>query len=249
MDRRWLTVALACSLPALACEPSGSVSPHAAQPAALAASDRGDAQPTLAGLDIEDIADDIDDDGDGFRGERDRCPDEAGIAPDGCPLRDSDGDGLLDPDDACPAQCETVNGFEDEDGCADTIPADLQAVLGRIDGLEFEFAKPTIREPSFARLDEIVAVLQRYPEVDLRIEGHRDNKGDSRLDRVRITQKRADSVREYLVAHGVAADRLETIGYGEDRPIDTNATAEGRGRNRRVELVLAAPTTDVECGA
>ena len=64
----------------------------------------------------------VDGDGDGFTREVDRCPDDPGVEPDGCPIPDTDGDGILDPDDRCPDRAETRNGFGDEDGCPDEIP-------------------------------------------------------------------------------------------------------------------------------
>ncbi|MCA9714871.1 MAG: von Willebrand factor type A domain-containing protein, partial [Myxococcales bacterium] len=79
-----------------------------------------------------------DDDGDGVLDAADRCPDEPGVAPDGCPIPDTDGDGILDPDDQCVSQPELFNGYEDEDGCPDEIPSRLARFTGAIRGVHFD---------------------------------------------------------------------------------------------------------------
>ncbi|HLU65873.1 MAG TPA: OmpA family protein [Kofleriaceae bacterium] len=90
---------------------------------------------TFGGTSDEAPAGDDDPDGDGYAGDADACPTEAGVAPDGCPERDSDGDGIADADDQCPDQPETANGHEDEDGCPDEQPdADGDGITGDADG-------------------------------------------------------------------------------------------------------------------
>ena len=179
-----------------------------------------------------------DGDGDGFRDSTDACPEQAGIAPAGCPLLDSDGDGPLDPDDACPHACETYNGFADADGCPDDIPDALLQILGPIEGLTFETDRPAVASSSHVALDAIAQTLLAYPEVEIAIEGHRDDHSEPVDSRRLVTRDRAESVMQYLVAAGVARDRLEAVGYGETRPIASNKNADGRAQNRRVELVL-----------
>ncbi|MCB9751315.1 MAG: OmpA family protein [Myxococcales bacterium] len=184
---------------------------------------------------------DPDPDGDGFVGADDECPDEQGIEPAGCPLRDGDGDGILDPDDQCLEACEVVNGVADDDGCPDAPArslARLEEVLGPIPALRFEINKWTIHSSSFASLDNVVAVMQMFPETRFAIEGHSDSKGGRFTSRVRISRKRAEAVRQYVVSKGVEASRLETRDYGEDKPIAPNSTAEGRAQNRRIEITL-----------
>ena len=150
---------------------------------------------------------------------------------------DDDGDGVLGFRDACPEVAEVSNGIVDDDGCPDEVPPEVSALLGVVPGLEFKFNKWDILSGSFAALDRIVIVLLKYPEVRVAVSVHIDAKGSDKYSR-RVSQKRADSIKRYLVEHGVAAHRVDPRGYEESRPIADNKTAEGRARNRRVELEL-----------
>lgn len=112
--------------------------------------------------------------------------------------------------------------------------------------IHFEFDKARIRPISFHILDAVVDVLQRHPAIlRVQIEGHTDAVGTDAYN-MRLSQRRSNSVMQYLTAHGVAANRLVAKGFGESVPIDTNDTALGRARNRRTEFKIlerAAPTT------
>jgi len=190
------------------------------------------------------IAVDPDADGDGVEGAADLCPHEAGLEPDGCPLRDDDGDGILNPEDRCPDACEVINGVDDEDGCPDPNPGDapeIQALLGPIEGLSFEVNREHIRPSSYPVLDGIAATLARHPQVLIAVEGHRDSGAARDYSRGQITRRRASAVMDYLVMKGIARARLEAISYGPERPIESNKTAAGRAKNRRVELTLRNP--------
>jgi outer membrane protein OmpA-like peptidoglycan-associated protein len=91
---------------------------------------------------------------------------------------------------------------------------------------------------SRAVLDAAVALLREHPDlVMLRVEGHTDGRGDPRHN-LDLSKRRAQTVRRYLVKKGVASSRLEAEGYGSERPIAANDTAEGRARNRRVEMLI-----------
>jgi fibro-slime domain-containing protein len=104
-------------------------------------------------------------------------------------------------------------------------------------GIHFAFDRDTIADDSGGVLAEIAAVLQGDSHLRVRIEGHTDGAGDPAYNRD-LSRRRAESVKAYLVARfGIEADRLETQGYGPDRPIASNATAQGRALNRRVEVV------------
>ena len=104
--------------------------------------------------------------------------------------------------------------------------------------IHFEFNKAVIRPISFSILDAVVEILKTHPDVlKVRVEGHTDSKGDEQQN-MRLSQRRANAVREYLVSHGVNEKRLVAVGYGKTRPLDTNESPEGRARNRRVEFII-----------
>jgi OOP family OmpA-OmpF porin len=178
-----------------------------------------------------------DSDGDGFLDPDDACKDEAGVEPDGCPLRDVDGDGLYPPEDACPDQPETVNGFEDENGCPDELPEEVKKYTGVIEGIFFDTGKATIRSKSFVTLDAAAKVLIDYPSLRVEVSGHTDTNGKREKNLV-LSQDRADSVKQYLVGKGIAAERITTRGAGPDEPIGDNKTKAGRQMNRRIEFKL-----------
>ena len=207
--------------------------------------DNQDACPDVPGV-APDGCPPKDSDGDGFLDGQDACPNEPGVPPDGCPIRDSDKDGILDPQDQCVYEPETYNGFEDEDGCPDTIPEAAIEFNGVIQGIFFDFNKATIKSKSKPVLDRAVEVLSEFPSLRVEVSGHTDNKGSAEYNQ-KLSQKRADAVKEYLVGKGVAAERLETRGAGEDEPIDSNKTARGRAKNRRIEFkILIAKPAGVE---
>ncbi|MCA9651582.1 MAG: OmpA family protein [Myxococcales bacterium] len=197
--------------------------------------DEEDACPTEAGVAPDGCPAASDRDGDGFVDEEDTCPDEAGVEPDGCPDRDADGDGILVPDDQCPQEPESYNGFEDDDGCADEVPDEIQRFSGRLEGINFELSKANLTKDSRPMLDEAVAVLVKYPHIRIEVSGHTDNSGKREVN-MRLSQKRADAVKQYLVEHGVDESRIITRGAGPDEPIDSNASADGRANNRRIEF-------------
>lgn len=176
-----------------------------------------------------------DSDNDGFSDPEDRCPHEPGVAPDGCPHRDTDDDGFLDHEDACVDAPETHNGFEDEDGCPDVVPDDVEAYSGVIAGIYFDSNRAVVRPTSKPTLDAAVDILRRFPSISIEISGHTDARGD-RTYNMDLSARRAEAVRAYLIEHGIEADRIQTRGAGPDEPIDTNRTAKGRARNRRIEF-------------
>lgn len=185
-----------------------------------------------------------DSDGDGLHDEVDACPLEAedldGFQDeDGCPDPDNDEDGILDVDDACPLEKETVNGYMDEDGCPDVAPTRVKVERSRIlieDQIYFDVDRATIKAESDSLLDEIAATFEDHPElVMIRIEGHTDSDGEA-LYNLRLSQARAESVVQALVDRGVDEDRMEPVGFGEARPLASNADALGKAKNRRVEF-------------
>jgi outer membrane protein OmpA-like peptidoglycan-associated protein len=154
--------------------------------------------------DADGIADSADEcplkaeDADGFK-DRDGCPeadnDDDGIADaddqcpldaedkdsfqdkDGCPDKDNDSDGIADADDKCPIEPETLNGFRDKDGCADEVPQDVQKFSGVIDGVNFESGKAVLLPSSRSVLDSAAAVLVKFPDIRLEVQGHTDDQG------------------------------------------------------------------------
>lgn len=209
----------------------------------------------------------LDGDADGFVGAADGCPAEPGAGPNGCPLRDQDPDGVLDaadkcvdvpggtadgcppPDDdgdlvidardPCPTLAETVNGYQDRDGCPDEIPKDLVKFQGVIPGIEFGLDNDVLRRRSGVVLRRAAAVLGKYPEVRIEISAHTTADG-SREHNLDLTRRRANAVKRDLVTRGVAASRIETRGAGPDEPWGccNICPPGGRKQNRRVEFTL-----------
>lgn len=181
----------------------------------------------------------------------DLCPNEGGrVDKNGCPIKplDSDGDTIIDDIDQCPYEPETFNGYQDEDGCPDSDPdAKVELAEGKINIKEqvfFETSKAVIKSESFDLLNQVAQLLIDNPHIgNVTVEGHTDSRGKYKLN-MKLSQDRADSVMRYLVERGVDANHLNAIGYGPDRPIETNDTKEGRAKNRRVEfVVLGLPDT------
>ena len=187
----------------------------------------------------------IDDtDGDGYKDDIDRCPYDAEDFDqfedeDGCPEKDNDNDGILDEDDQCPLVREIINGVEDSDGCPDEgrVVVDKSSIK-IADRIYFDFGKTSIQAVSTSLIDEIAAVIVGNPDLKkIRVEGHTDNVG-SDVNNLKLSQGRADSVKAALIARGVDASRLDAVGFGEMRPIDSNDNEEGRQNNRRVEFII-----------
>lgn len=180
---------------------------------------------------------DLDPDKDGIKGTADKCPEEPGIAPDGCPDPDPDKDGIEGKTDKCPNTPETVNGFEDRDGCPDTLPEQIKKFTGVVHGIEFDTGKATIRPMSYGVLDQAVSVLKEYPDVEIRISGHTDSQGSAERNR-ELSLARAEAVASYFRSRGIEPDRLTTVGHGPDKPIADNSSRDGRQRNRRIEFEI-----------
>jgi outer membrane protein OmpA-like peptidoglycan-associated protein len=182
-------------------------------------------------------------DGDGLPDDRDACPDDPedrdGFEDeDGCPDPDNDADGILDVDDRCPNEPETANGHEDEDGCPDAPPL-VKVSETRIEILDkINFATDSaeiVGQRSFEILDQVRAVLESYPGMELEIQGHTDNRG-GRKRNLDLSRRRAQSVLSWLTGKGIAAGRLEAAGFGQEKPVAGNAKEDGRAANRRVEF-------------
>jgi len=101
-------------------------------------------------------------------------------------------------------------------------------------GITFDTAKATIRPESFPELDRVVEYLTHKTKVRIEISGHTDNVGNPKANKT-LSEKRAQACRDYLVNKGIDKSRIEAVGYGDERPIDSNATDAGRQKNRRIE--------------
>ena len=177
-------------------------------------------------------------DGDGIIDEEDACPDTPGVrSPDpeknGCPP-DRDGDGILDGDDACPDEPGEPNEDPKLHGCPIArVEGDQIKITQRI---EFEFDSAKLVPSSEPVLRAVLKILVEHPEiVDVLVEGHTDNVGKAAYNK-KLSDKRAASVAEWLVQHGIRQDRLRSVGVGMERPIASNEDEVGRQTNRRVEF-------------
>jgi OOP family OmpA-OmpF porin len=202
------------------------------------------------GIDDEDGCPEDDPDGDGIYGSNDACPNDAedmdGFEDtDGCPDNDNDGDGIADADDKCIDVPETANGYEDEDGCPDDVPEVVKQFTGTIKGIAFGNASAKITRASNKTLDKAAAVLEEFPSLKIEIGGHTDNVGKRDFN-VRLSQMRADAVRDYFIGKGIAEDRLTAVGYGPDEPLADNDSRAGRAENRRVEFKLISGSATKE---
>jgi OmpA-OmpF porin, OOP family len=187
-------------------------------------------------------------DGDGIIDEEDACPDQPGIRTDdpatsGCPPPppDQDGDGVLDAEDACP----TVPGQRDPDPARNGCPL-VRVDTGQIrilEQIQFKFGSAVILPESAPILQGVVDIMKAHPEITrVTVQGHTDNIG-SRAINQRLSTRRARAVMRWLVRQGIAPQRLAFKGFGMDAPIDSNATEEGRQRNRRVEFHIDEQVT------
>jgi len=114
------------------------------------------------------------------------------------------------------------------------------SLLIRLTGLKFHSGRSKIASKYFDMLSRLKQAMDIYQERDLRIEGHTDSLGDVKPNQI-LSLKRAEAVRDFLVAAGADAARLKALGYGEVRPIASNQFKQGRAMNRRIDVVINAP--------
>ena len=178
-----------------------------------------------------------DSDGDGVADDRDACPDTpAGVAVDsrGCPL-DSDGDGVPDYRDKCPDT--RAGAMVDEDGCYAHPEEPITFTVF------FDTDKSDIRADQEATIRRGLEMLRKYPITDAVIEGHADWRA-SQAHNQPLSERRAERVRDYLVAGGIDPHRLTTVGHGELQPAADNRTPEGMQRNRRATTITVQVQAD-----
>ena len=198
----------------------------------------------MDGFEDEDGCPDLDNDQDGNPDTSDKCPNEAEDVDgfedtDGCPDTDNDGDGISDEADYCPDRPEDMNGVKDDDGCPDEVKAVVKAEkILILDKILFVTGSDSIIMDSYPVLDAVTQTFKEHTTIKkVRIEGHTDGRADDDFN-MELSLKRAKAVMKYLVDHGVAAGRLEAVGYGETKPLAPDDTEENMQKNRRVEFSI-----------
>ncbi|MBL7841761.1 MAG: OmpA family protein [Cyclobacteriaceae bacterium] len=106
-------------------------------------------------------------------------------------------------------------------------------------GLQFNLNSYELQAATKANLDDLAKTLKKYDDTNILIEGHTDSSGDDAYN-MRLSDNRADAVKDYLKDKGIKSGRIETKGYGESQPLETNDTEAGRAKNRRVEVAIYA---------
>lgn len=101
----------------------------------------------------------------------------------------------------------------------------------------FDSGRSTIKQEAVDNFSKVVNFINTYPDKKVRIEGHTDSSGSNKLN-LKLSQKRADAVKNLLVKNGILADQIEAVGMGEDFPIAENSTKAGKAKNRRVEIII-----------
>ncbi len=150
------------------------------------------------------------------------CPEVPAAPPAPCPEPlDSDGDGILDSADQCP---NTPRG------------ADVNSVgCWIVKGLRFDFNSAEVKPEYHPLLERVADILRENPSLRIEIQGHTDSIGPEDYN-MKLSERRAQAVADYLASHGISADRMEVVGVGEADPVASNDTEEGRARNRRVQI-------------
>lgn len=171
-------------------------------------------------------------DKDGVPDEIDECKNVFGLASlNGCP--DRDGDLVADYKDKCP----DVKGLVSLQGC----PEIKEAIKKRIDyaakAIQFNSGKSTLLPTSLSALNNVIAILKEYTDYNLNIEGHTDNVGKPDANLL-LSQNRALAVKQYLIANGIAAERLNSVGFGDAVPLVANTNPQNKAINRRVQMSL-----------
>jgi outer membrane protein OmpA-like peptidoglycan-associated protein len=207
--------------------------------------DIDDACPDVRGVKTEDPKTNgcpADRDHDGIPDAVDACPDVAGVrsedpAKNGCPVDpDRDKDGIPNETDACPDEPGKPNDDPKKNGCPTAFVRDGKILI--LEQVKFRTASAEISKgpDSETVLEAVAGVLSKHTEITaVEVEGHTDNRGNPASNK-KLSAARAAAVVRWLTSHGIEPSRLTSAGYGQERPIDTNDTDEGRRNNRRVEF-------------
>ncbi len=153
----------------------------------------------------------------------------------GCPWSDTDGDGVYDKDDKCIDEIGTLAN----NGCPEPeVTEEVQKSLNEYaKTILFNSGKSTIKVESTEVLIDIIKILNEYPKANFIIEGHTDSIG-AEVSNQKLSESRANAVKDLLIEKGISSERLTSEGYGESKPIASNMHKEGRELNRRVEINL-----------
>jgi outer membrane protein OmpA-like peptidoglycan-associated protein len=217
--------------------------------------DNVDACPNVAedkdGFQDNDGCPEADNDEDGILDVVDKCPndpeDKDGFEDeDGCPDKDNDKDGIPDREDLCPNEPETVNGYADEDGCPD---AEQIRVLGdKIvldDRVHFMVNSHIIQGVSWPLLERLARLISQHPEyIHIEVQGHADERGPDWFNE-KLSQDRANSVMEFLIARGLNRDRLSARGFGTSKPLVEKTSEYAWFMNRRVAFEITREKKEV----
>jgi outer membrane protein OmpA-like peptidoglycan-associated protein len=186
----------------------------------------------------------------------DRPEDQDGFEDeDGCPDIDNDIDRVLDIADKCGTVPETYNGYADDDGCPDTVPPDVDALRGTIEGLLFAEAETLVRDSAKPSIQKIAKLMLAHPSIRVVLIGHTDDRESKQFATpvagqpppdlaalsADLSRARGEAVKQALVAAGIAAPRIDVEGHGAEEPVSENTKARGRLANRRVEIKLYVP--------
>ena len=175
-----------------------------------------------------------DTDGDGVNDEVDKCPTVAGLARyQGCPIPDTDGDGVNDEEDKCP----TVAGVATNFGCPEIKKEVIEKISFAARNVFFSTGSYKLLSKSNKPLNDVAGLMKADTTLRLSIEGHTDSQGSDEMNQT-LSENRAKSVMNYLISKGVPANRLSSAGFGETKPVADNATAAGRAKNRRTEMIV-----------
>jgi len=176
----------------------------------------------------------------------DACPDEPGVASDdpkknGCPKpKDTDGDGIIDDLDACVNEPGPANDDPKKNGCPKAVMVAGEVKI--LERIEFDTNKATLRPESEGVLKAVAEILAEHKEVKrIQVQGHTDSRGVKAYNKV-LSDKRAAAVKKWLIDAGIDASRLESKGFGQEQPVDTNETDSGRQNNRRVQFIIVGTT-------
>jgi OOP family OmpA-OmpF porin len=195
--------------------------------------DKDDACPDTAGLAAFQGCPDTDKDG--IADKDDKCPTVAGPKSNGgCPILDADKDGVPDLEDDCP----TVAGPISNKGCPEVTTEVIESLKIQARSVFFDTNKSTFKAgdaATIASLDAMREILRNYPNAKFSIEGHTDSDGSNAFNQ-KLSEARANAVRDAMLERGVNGNNLTAVGFGETKPIASNKTKTGKSQNRRTEV-------------